>query len=497
MERLTGLDASFLYLETSTMLLNIGFAVKVDPRQTPGWSFQWLFDHVARRAQTEPAFRRRLLDVPFGLDHPRWVEDPEFDALSHMRHVALPAPGDDRELGAMVGRIMSVPLDRSRPLSEVWAIEGGQDGCWTFVMKLHHASVDGVAAAGLLLHLLDTEAQTAHPQPLPGPPAPPLPGGLALLRHALAERACSPLRLPRLLGRSARNLAALTHTRLRARDENRSWPLGAPRTHFNRAIGRRRNVVFARVPLADAKRIKAATGTTINDVVLAACGGALRRYLLQRGDLPARSLTAMVRVSVRTGPERDDRRNRISGMWSGLGTDLHDPLERLRLINADTLAAKRDQDAIGADMLQDWAEFNAPTVFQSAVRWYTKLRLADRLLPVHNVIVSNVPGPRRPLFLAGAPLLSIHPMGPVMEAVGLNMTVMSYLENLDFSFVVDAAQVPDAWDLAGHVAPAFAELLQAACPEGLEALPAGPDPTARAFATPGGPRTAAPAPPAP
>jgi len=461
-ERLTGLDASFLYLETPTMLLNIGFAVKVDPAGLQGWSFQTLFDHVARRARTEPAFRRRLVEVPFGLDHPRWVEDPEFDVLSHLRHVALPQPGDDAELGAMLGRIMSTPLDRSRPLWECWAIEGCHDGSWVFVMKLHHASVDGVAAAGLLLHLLDTDPQSPAPAAVLAAPTAPLPSDLGLLAQAVRSQITRPVRLTRLAARSGRNLVRLTRERLRARDRGRSMPMGGPRTHFNGAIGRRRSVVFARLPLDGVKRVKRATGTTVNDVVLAACGGALRRYLAQRGDLPSRSLTAMVPVSVRTRDQAADKRNRISGMWSKLGTDLADPLERLRRINADTLAAKRDQDAIGADMLQDWAEFNAPTVFQSAVRWYTKLKLADRFVPVHNVIVSNLPGPRTPLYLAGAPLRNIYPMGPVMEAVGLNMTVMSYLDHLDFSFVVDAAQVPDAWDLAAQVRPAFDELLAAA-----------------------------------
>ncbi len=463
MERLTGLDASFLYLETSTMLLNIGFAVTVDPSDAPGWSFQTLFDHVDARVRTEPAFRRRLVRVPFDLDHPRWIEDPEFDVLSHLRHVALPAPGGDEELGAMVGRIMSTPLDRSRPLWEVWAIEGLANGAWALVMKLHHAAVDGVAAAGLLLHLLDTEPQAAKARPVATvATAAPLPSDLRLLAQGLRTRAGVPFRFTRLLGRSTRNVVGLLRARLRDADGRRSMPMGGPKTHFNGAIGRRRNVVFARLSLADVKRIKKATGTTVNDVVLAACGGALRRYLLERGDLPAKSLTAMVPVSVRTASERDEKRNRISGMWSMLGTDLVDPMARLRLIHADTLAAKRDQHAIGADMLQDWAEFNAPTLFQAAVRYYTKLRLADRFVPVHNVIVSNVPGPRKPLYLAGAPLSSIRPMGPVMEAVGLNMTVMSYQDHLDFSFVVDAGQVPDAWSLAAAVEPAFAELLAAA-----------------------------------
>ena len=239
-------------------------------------------------------------------------------------------------------------------------------------------------------------------------------------------------------------------------------PLTAPRTRFNGAITARRSVAFARVPLADVKAIRKAMGVTVNDVVLALCGGTLRRYLSRHEELPAQPLVAVCPISVRdVTPATKPSSNRVSAMFTSLATDVADPLERLRAIQSVTSGAKEEHNAIGADMLQNWAEFAAPTMFSLAARLYTRMRLAERHRPVHNLVISNVPGPPFPLYLAGAELKAAYPMGPVFEGAGLNITVISYMGSLDFGFNAAANAVPDLWDLASCVEPAFEELSRA------------------------------------
>lgn len=469
MERLSGLDSAFLSFETPAMHLHVAIAAVIDPSTMPEpYSFDQLKAFVSERLLADAAFRRRVVEVPFRLNHPIWVEDPHLDLDYHIRRHVLPAPSGPRELTDLVGSIVGVPLDRSRPLWEIHVIEGLHDGNVALLGKIHHAAVDGVSGAELFVHLFDL-TPTPEPRPAAGggePPTPErIPSDAELVGHALMSQARRSLSLPGLVGRTVRTAGHLVSRHRDPETVVGAVPLRAPRTPWSAAITPHRTVAFARVRLSDVRRVKDAFGVKVNDVVLALTSAALRRYLTGHGTLPAEPLVGMCPVSVRTEDERGRPDNRVSAMFVHLRTDVDDPAARLRAIARTTRGAKEDHNAVDARLLQNWAEHAAPATFALATRLYSRLDVADRHPPIYNLVVSNVPGPDFPLYLDGAELVATYPMGPVMEGAGLNVTVLSYRDNVDFGFLAAAELVPDVWDLADHIEDAMAELLAAAAAE--------------------------------
>jgi WS/DGAT/MGAT family acyltransferase len=463
MERLSGMDAAFLYFETPSTHMHVAMTAIFDPStMSGGYEFAKVREFIASRLHLVPPFRRRVVQVPFRLNHPIWVEDPDFDLDYHIRRVGVPSPGGHRELAELAGAITGTPLDRSRPLWELYVVEGLADGTIAVITKVHHCAVDGVSGAELMVNLFDLEPSGREVEP-PEPREPePIPSELELIGHAVASRARRQLGLLPLLGSTAKTLGTLVS---RHRDPNAivgAVPLTAPKTPWNSAVTPHRRMAFTDVSLAEVKRIKNAVGCTVNDVVLGLMGGALRRYLEEHGGNPAEPLIATCPVSVRTEDQRGETNNRVSAMFTSLATNVDDPVERLRTIQRSTQGAKEDHNAIGATFLQDWAEHAAPTTFALAARLYSSLGLASGHRPIHNVVISNVPGPPFPLYYAGAKLLHALPMGPVMEGAGLNITVMSYEDNVDIGFMACRELVPDVWDLVDHVQDALAELSAAA-----------------------------------
>ncbi len=462
MERLSGLDASFLYLETPQMHMHVALCAILDPSGLPGgYDFNRLQRLIASKVHLLPPFRRRLVDVPLGLHHPMWVEDPDFDIIHHVRRVMCPAPGGLEELGAICGRICSTPLDRSRPLWELWAIEGLEGGKFALVAKVHHAAVDGQSGAGLLVHLFSLTPDVEEPAAPVAPRAEELPSSWEMVKEAVHERVRQPRELAELARKTASHVGEVVRMRRESEAPKGATPLTAPRTSFNGALTAKRNAAFARLPLAWVKEIKNAFGCTVNDVVLAITAGALRRYLDGRGELPSDPLVAVCPISVAPAGKVPGA-NHVSAMFTSLATHLADPIERLRVVRETTKGAKEEHSAIGADMLQTWAEFAAPTTFQLASRFYAAWKLADKHRPIHNLVISNVPGPPFSIYLGGARLVAVYPLGPVLEGAGLNVTVMSYCGSVDFGFMVAADLMPDVWDLAHAVQPACEELLAAA-----------------------------------
>ncbi len=462
MKRLSGLDASFLYMETADVHMHVAMLAILDPgERSPSDCFDAISLLFASRVPEVAPLRRRLLKVPLDLHHPVWVEDPSFDLIHHLRRVALPAPGGKRELGEMCGRICSTPLDRARPLWEAWMIEGLSDGRIGVLLKVHHCAVDGTSGASIMVHLFDLSPETRPGRAPQQRPPEPLPTDLDLTRDALKARVRQPMELLRLAGRTVRNAFRLLELHTHAGVPASVLPLTAPRTPFNAAIGPRRDTAFAKVPLPGIKAIKAALGVTVNDVVLAIAAGALRRYLGGRGDLPSEALVAIVPISVRPAGKPSNH-NEVSALFTTLATEMADPIERLLAIAEKTRGAKADHQAIGADMLQSWAELAAPSTFHLAARFYSSLRLADRHRPIFNLVISNVPGPRFPLYIAGSKLDAVYPLGPLVEGSGLSITVISYRDSVDFGLVGAAALMPDLCDLADAVMPAYEELLLAA-----------------------------------
>lgn len=459
MERLSGLDASFLYIETPSNQLHVTGVLVFDPSTMPGgYSFEKMKEFMRGRIHRAPSFTRKLLRVPLDVAHPVWVEDPDFDLEAHVHRIGVPAPGGATELGDVAGQIAGWPLDRNRPLWEMWFVEGLENGYVGLVAKMHHATIDGVSGTNLMMHLFDLEPDPAPVEeqtPEPGR----IPSDLELLAYGLWSRARRPLLLPKALGTTARAAIEVVRRRVGSGPDGMAMPFTAPPTPFNAPITPHRRVAFTSVPLADVRAVKNAFGTTVNDVILAVCAGALRRWLEDHRALPERPLVAGVPVSTRGDDEASEFGNLISAMLVSLATDVADPVERLLRIREATKGAKDEFRAVGADILQNWSEFSGPRLFGLAVRLYSQMELADRHPPALNFLVSNVPGPPMPLYFAGGRLVALYPLGPIFDGMGLNVTVLSYMESVGFGMVACRELIPDLTDLAGHVEGALAELL--------------------------------------
>ena len=460
MDRLSGLDASFLYLETPDQLMHVCGLIVLDPSTMPdGYSFAAMRDELDRRVRDVPTFTRKLRKVPLGLDHPIWVRDTHFDIDRHVHRLALPKPGGYEELVELTGHLAGLPLDRSRPLWEMWVIEDFEDDKVVVFSKMHHATVDGVSGSNLISHLCSLEPDA---DPLALGPKEEFgrdPHHAELLGRAVLSNVTRPLSAIRLLTPSAQ---LVTKTVGRARQGTAmAAPFSAPRTSFNGTITGHRSIAFADLSLEDIKEIKSATGTTVNDVVLAVAGGALRSYLADREELPDSSLLATVPVSVREESRRSGGANKVSALFARLGTDVEDPLERLEEMAENNLNAKDHHSAISADSLQDWAEFAAPRTFGLAVRAYAGLRLAEKHPVVHNLVISNVPGPPVPLFFMGAEILALYPLGPVFHGSGLNITVMSNNGQVHVGIIACRESMPEVDDLVQRF-PAELATLKAA-----------------------------------
>jgi WS/DGAT/MGAT family acyltransferase len=461
MQRLSGLDASFLYLETAKQPLHVCSILELNTSTMPGgYTFDRLKDDFSSRIRGMPIFRERLADSPFNLDHPVWVDDDDFDLDRHVHRIGLPTPGGRRELAEICGHIASLPLDRSRPLWETWVIEGlegidaGQGGRLAVMTKVHHAGVDGVSGANLMSVLCSTEPDAAPPEPAEGP------GGvnqLELVASGLFRFVTRPLNLARVIPLTL--ASAVETVRRGVSGQAMTPPFRAPRTAFNASVTGHRNVAYAQLDLDEIKAVKNRLNVKLNDVVMALCAGVLRKYLLDHGELPTEPLVAMVPVSVR---EKSDRagRNQVSGMFSRLETHIADPVTRLRAIAQSNSTAKEHSSAIAATLLQDWSQFAAPAVFGIAMRVYSSSRLTESR-PVHNVVISNVPGPQMPLYFLGAEIEAMYPLGPIFHGAGLNITVMSRNGKLDIGIISCPELLPDLWDLADDFTICLEELLTA------------------------------------
>lgn len=462
MQRLSGLDASFLYMETASMHTHVVGTLVLDPSTSPApYSYERVVDLIRRRLHLLEPFRRRLVPVPFGLSHPVWIEDPDFDIERHVHRTVARPPGSMHELAEVVGDVAGRPLDRSRPLWELWVVEGLEGGRLAMVTKVHHAAIDGVTGADLMAHLFDLEPDAADPPPPEEPWQPEArPGDLALVTGAVRHNLGNPVRMARVLRRTAGSVAGVVRAQRRSATDRRpqaALPFQAPRVRWSAAITPHRSVAFGKAALDDLKAVKSAFGTTVNDVVLAATTMTLRRYLAAHDDLPASPLVCSCPVSVHGTSDRDGT-NQVSTLFVRLPVHLDDPGAVLAAISADTKEAKVMQQAIGAETLQDIAQFVPPTVFNRAMRLYSAMNLADRHRPVVNLIVSNVPGPPIPLYAAGARVEGVFPFGPLLEGAGLNVTVLSNMGNVDFGVIACRELVPDVWDIADGFGEAVTEL---------------------------------------
>lgn len=450
MDRLSGLDASFLYLETSAQLMHVCGLILVDPETIPGgYNFDSFKRELSRRVSDVPMFNRKLKFVPGRIDFPVWVLDEEFDIDRHVHRLAAPAPGSEQQLSELGGHLAGIPLDRTRPLWEMFVIEGLANGQIAIFSKMHHSSVDGVSGSNMISYLcsLAPDAPPLDSADAPGAQTQQrIPSDLELVGRGVVATAAKPWHLVKLVAPTARTLV---ESAKRARKGTAmAAPLTAPRTSFNGTITGHRSLAFIDVSLEEIKEIKKAIpGATVNDVVLALSGGALRRYLEDRGELPLTSLLASVPVSVHEESKKTSGRNKVSSIFCRLGTDIEDPRERVIAMSVANTNAKEHHKAVPADTLQEWAEFAAPRTFGLAVRAVSSLRLAERGPVIHNLVISNVPGPPIPLYFVGARIDALYPLGPVFHGAGLNITVMSNNGQMHIGAIACTESMPRVWDL--------------------------------------------------
>jgi WS/DGAT/MGAT family acyltransferase len=475
MQPLSGLDAAFLMLETPTSNLHMTGVLVFDPATMPGgYSFDKVKQFIAGRLDVVDAFRRRLMRVPFSLGRPVWVEDAAFDLDYHVRRAALPRPGGPEELAGFGADIASRPLDRSRPLWEMWFVEGVEHDKVALVAKMHHATIDGVSGANMMGHLLDLEPKPVEQASPVGEWRPErAPSDVELLGRALAGRALRRLSLARTAAGTMQAVAGVVGRRVLRRRAGMATPFTAPPTPFNKAITPHRRVAMTTVPLAEVKAVKDKFNTTINNVVLALCGGALRRYLESHVALPERSLLAAVPVSVGGPDNAGAGANQLSTMFVSLATEVADPIERLHRVSQLAGSARREHDAMGGEMVLDLGEIVSSQLFGLGARLFSQLGIANRVPSPVNVIVSNVPGPDFPLYFAGAKLDALYPLGPIYDGMGLNITVLSYLDTVGFGFMTCAEVVPDLWDLVSGIGEELRELEKAPAPSPATGASAG------------------------
>ena len=454
-QRLSGLDASMLYLETATQPLQVFSVLELDPATIPGgYSYDRLRDEFSARVRAIPAFREKLSDRFLNLDHPVWVEDSDFDIDRHVHRIRLPAPGGRAELSEISGHLAGLPLDRRRPLWEMWVIECFGDslngGRLAVLLKVHHAVADGVTYANLLSQLCSTEPDPPPPDPVEATAAP---TPLRMAVGGLARFASRPLQLAiNVLPATIRAVVDTIHRAARGRAM--AAPFTAPRTRLNARLTAHRNVAFARLELDDVKKVKDYFGVRVNDVAMALVSGVVRQFLLDRGELPGPSLVALVPVSVHE-PSEGLGRNQVSGMFARLQTQIADPVERLRALAEATTNAKEHASAIDATLLQDFSQIAGPVVLGVAKRVYARV---TQFRPMYNLVVSNVPGPQTHYFL-GAKVLAIYPFGPVLHGSGLNITMWSVNGKLHVSLISCPELLPDLSDMADGFAVGLKELL--------------------------------------
>lgn len=467
MEQLTGLDASFLYFESRNAPTHIGSFAIYDQSSAPGGrvTFKGILANIERRLHLARCFRQKLVHVPFDVDHPYWVEDPDFDIEFHVRHIALPHPGDWRQLCIQVARIHSRGLDLSRPLWEMYVIEGLDnvegvpEGSFCVLSKIHHAAIDGVSGAELAaaIHDLSPDAEPAPPEREWH--AEPTPGLVELALRTSANGIRYPFRFAKMFARVAPGVASMALRQPPADLEN-AGPV--PRTRFNGVVSTHRVVGARAFSLQEIRDIrKSVPGSTVNDVVLAVCGGALRRYLEHHGELPSDSLVAMAPISVRSEEEAGAAGNRISAMLVTLYSNIEDPIDRLAAVQRGTQSSKASAEAVGARTMTDITQFVPGSLAGLAARFYTRLGLANRVKPFLNTVITNVPGPQIPLYFTGARMVALHGMGPIMDGMGLIHPVFSSSGMISIAFTACREALPDPGFYAECLQGAYDELLAA------------------------------------
>jgi WS/DGAT/MGAT family acyltransferase len=444
------------------------------PEGFEGSFYQHFRRFFESRLHTIPIFAKRLAPSLYDLDHPGWVDADDLDLDYHLRETTLPAPGTEAQLEEVIGRLHANTLDRSRPLWQFYVISGLENGQGVLYSKVHHAAIDGGAGMAINKALYDvtpTPREVAPPPPRPAAakPAPSSPTAVDPLK-GISDIMSNMMRQQVRMWQAAPDIVnAMTNAFLARPGEtpkalttlqslvSQLPTLNAPKTPFNATITRERSYAARTISLGDAKAIGKASGAKLNDVVMAVCAGALRRYLQEKGQLPDKSLIAGVPISLRE-PGDTRQNNQVSGMLCQIATDIADPAERLRAIVKSSSESKQIAGTFRDAAPQDFAFVGAPILLQLVMLVYGRSGLADRLPMPMNVTISNVPGPPMPLYCAGAKVTALHPVSIPAHGAALNITVQSYMDALNFGLTADRRAVPDVALLGDYLVDAASEL---------------------------------------
>lgn len=447
MQELSGLDASFLFLETPKIPMHIGGVALLEGDLDFNEFKQFLSDRV----HIVDKLTQKLMTSPLNIDRPHWVEDEDFDINFHLHRTALPKPGGWKELRYLSSRIFSQKLNRERPLWHFTFVEGVDSiaqvpkGSVALISKIHHAAFDGKSGEALMSLLFDIS-----PKPRPIPPAKPkpekqeVPGTLSMLTQGAWNIASRSTQLPGLLWETGKATLKTTYISKKHGINMPTLPFSAPRTRFNETVDAERTFNSAILDLARVKAIrKVVADATINDVILTICAGALRKYLLEKDELPDKPLVAMVPVSTRTEEQKDAMGNQVSAMFIQLATDVEDPIERLATIHINTIVGKLYQDAVDAKSLVGYAEVIPFGLANIAARYYSRSNINRKHTPIFNLVITNVPGPQIPLYLAGHKLHVNMGTAPILDGMGLIMPIFSYNGTISISPTSSTNIIPD------------------------------------------------------
>jgi diacylglycerol O-acyltransferase / wax synthase len=453
-DRLTGLDASFLHLEDAASHMHVAGVMIFEGSPPP---YDELLEAIERRLGLVPRYRQRLAVVPFGQGRPKWVDDPHLNLRYHVRSTALPAPGSEQQLRELAGRVFAQQLDRDKPLWEIWLVDGLDGDRFAMLSKTHHALVDGISGVDIMSVLFDTSPEPVAPADTGDRWLPrPLPSSAQLLGEALLERATVPAEI-------ARSVRAILRGPRRVAEGMRDAAVGvgamawaglnpAPPTPYNKSIGPHRRFTWVRANLADVKAIKNELGGTVNDVVLATIAGALGKHLRRRGQkTDGVELKAMVPVSVRADVESGALGNRVAAMMAPLPVWCQDPVARLDIVREELKGLKSGGQAVGAQVLTQVSGFAPATVMGQASRLMARQRF-------FNVVVTNVPGPQIPLYLAGKRMIDTFPMVPLAKNQALGVALLSYAGRINFGIVGDFDLMWDLDEFTEDVRESLAEL---------------------------------------
>ncbi len=459
MQWIRGVDAAFLAGETPEWHFHVSALQILNPAGVEDFGFEAFRTVCAQRVHLVPQFRWRLVQPPFRLGWSWFADDPDFDVANHVRHMVVPAPGDCMTLSKVVGDLIGRKLDRSRPLWEMWFIDGLDDGRVAVLTKIHHSIIDGQSGTHAATLLFDLS-----PDPPPADEPPPYeaeasPSWAQIVARSSLEVIASPLRLVRYGRQVVEQGVAVVPMALGKTPP--AMPFRAPHVPFNGQLTPHRGFASAVLALDTVKQLKTATGVKLNDVVLAVCAGVLRSYLHDMHELPGRPLIAQVPVSVRTEASRGDVGTQVASMFVSLATDIADPLERLHAIHQSSIAAKKLQRAIAERRSLGLSDLLPPSMFSAAAQAWSLAHLEARTPPIYNLIISNVAGPPVDFYVAGARIEHVYPLGPLLYGGGLNITFFSNGQTIDVGMITCPELVPDAWAVADRFVPVLQELVAA------------------------------------